>query len=122
MRIGELSARTNVPARLLRHYEDHGLLAPARTPHGHRDYDEHDADRVSRIRELVEAGVPLRLVRRVLPYATGARTTPLADAEPDLVAELERYHDVIDARVRCLARNRDALAAYLTTLRAGTVP
>lgn len=122
MRIGELAARTNVPPRLLRHYEDQGLIAPGRAVNGYRDYDEADVERVTRIRGLVDAGVPLRLVRRILPYLTGPGETALADADPDLLAELERYHDVIDARVRCLARNRDALAAYLTAVRDGGAP
>lgn len=122
MRIGDLAARTGVPPRLLRHYEDQGLLTPDRAANGYRDYDESDADRVTRIRGLVDTGVPLRLVRRILPYLDGAGAPPLADTDPDLVAELERYHDVIDARVRCLARNRDALATYLDTVRAGAPP
>lgn len=119
MRIGELAARTNVHPRLLRHYEDEGLIAPDRAVNGYRDYDETDVERVTRIRGLVDAGVPLRLVRRILPYLTGPGEVPLADADPELIAELERYHEVIDARVRCLARNRDALAAYLDTVRDG---
>jgi hypothetical protein len=46
MRIGELAERTGVPARLLRYYEEQGLLTPARAANGYRDYGEPLADRV----------------------------------------------------------------------------
>ncbi|WP_199550512.1 MerR family DNA-binding transcriptional regulator, partial [Streptomyces sp. N35] len=38
MKIGQLSAETGVSVRLLRYYEEQGLLASARTPGGHRGY------------------------------------------------------------------------------------
>ncbi|MCX5095152.1 MerR family DNA-binding transcriptional regulator [Streptomyces sp. NBC_00365] len=34
MRIGELSRRTGVPTRILRYYEEQGLLGPERAPNG----------------------------------------------------------------------------------------
>ena len=52
MRIGELSRRTGVSVRLLRYYEDQGLLAPARLPSGYRDYDGGAVEQVQLIRVL----------------------------------------------------------------------
>lgn len=40
MRIGELARRTGVSERMLRYYEQEGLLRPARTTSGYRDYGE----------------------------------------------------------------------------------
>ena len=60
MRIGELSERTGTPRRLLRYYEEQGLLVPDRTPNGYRDYAERTVDRVLQIRGLLEAGLPTR--------------------------------------------------------------
>ncbi|HEY3687101.1 MAG TPA: MerR family transcriptional regulator [Streptosporangiaceae bacterium] len=109
MRIGELSERTGVPSRLLRYYDEQGLLSPARAGNGFRDYEESAVAQVAEIRQLLDAGLPIRIIKAVRPSA---------DADPALIAEIERYHDVLDARVRCLARNRDALAAYLAAVRA----
>jgi DNA-binding transcriptional MerR regulator len=65
--IGELVSRTGVSHRLLRHYEEQGLLAPERSTGGHRLYDRSAVEAVRRIRVLLEAGMPLRLVRQVVP-------------------------------------------------------
>lgn len=114
MRIGQLAAATGVAARLLRHYEAQGLLLPERDSRGWRVYDESHRLRVSRIRELVEAGLPTAAIRQLLE-ATDAGEPPRPS--PALLAELAAVHDRIDARIRCLARNRDALAAWLRQAR-----
>ena len=120
MRIGELARRTGVPARLLRYYEDQGLLAPPRTRNGYRDYGEPLVDRVVQIRGLLDAGLPTRIIRRILPCLDGPGEIVFCDATPEMIAMLERERDAIDARVRCLTRNRDAITAYLQALRRRT--
>jgi DNA-binding transcriptional MerR regulator len=117
MRIGELSERTGVPPRLLRYYDEQGLLSPARAGNGFRDYEESAVAQVAQIRQLLGAGLPIKIIKAVRP-CLDAPGIHVADADPALIAEIERYHDVLDARVRCLARNRDALAAYLAAVRA----
>ena len=53
MRAGEAARRAGVNAATLRYYERRGLLpAPARTPSGHRHYDE---DAVRFLRAIKEA-------------------------------------------------------------------
>ena len=39
------------------------------------------------------------------------------DATPEMIATLEHERDQIDARIRCLSRNRDAITTYLGALR-----
>ena len=53
MRIGELSRRTGVNERLLRYYEQQGLLRPERLPSGYRAYRASDVAVVRRIRALL---------------------------------------------------------------------
>ncbi|RNM14950.1 MerR family transcriptional regulator [Nocardioides pocheonensis] len=50
----------------LRVYERRGLLTPDRTDGGTRRYSEEDVERLVRIRELLDAGLNLAGVDRVL--------------------------------------------------------
>ena len=113
MRIGELSRRTGIPARLLRYYEEQGLLTPARLANGYRDYAEPLVDRAGQIRGLLDAGLPTRVIREVLPCTDTPCSITVTDASEALVALLTAERDRMDARIACLARNRDAIAGYL---------
>jgi DNA-binding transcriptional MerR regulator len=117
VRIGELSKRTDVPTRLLRYYEEQGLLTPSRAANGYRDYAEALVDRVTQIRGLLDAGVPTRIIRQILPCLDDPCTIHVTDAAPELIADLERQRDQMDARISCLSRNRDAINAYLDAVR-----
>ena len=119
MRIGELASRTEVPARLLRYYEDQGLLSPLRAANGYRDYEPDDVPRVLQIRGLIDAGVPTAIIREILPCLEDPATIRLRDPSPDVVAALERRRDQMDARIQCLARNRDAIIRYLAAIHPG---
>jgi DNA-binding transcriptional MerR regulator len=117
MRIGELAAETGVPTRLLRYYEEQGLLSPARAANGYRSYAENLVGRVTQIRGLLDAGVPTRIIREILPCLDDPCSIHVTDATPELVADLERHRDQLDTKIQCLARNRDAIDAYLTAVR-----
>lgn len=118
MRIGELSTRTHVSTRLLRYYEEQGLLAPERGANGYREYGDAQVDRVAQIRGLLDAGLPVRIIQQVLPCLDNPCTIHVSDATPEMIATLERERDRMDARIRCLARNRDAITEYLAAARA----
>ncbi len=118
MRIGELAERTGVPPRLLRYYEEQGLLSPDRAANGYRDYPETLVDRVTQIRGLLDAGLPTKIIKQVLPYLDNPCTIHVSDATPELIEALERYRAQMTSRIDCLARNRDAIAAYLAAVRA----
>ncbi|MFF5228996.1 MerR family transcriptional regulator [Dactylosporangium sp. NPDC000521] len=122
MRIGELSRRTGIPARLLRYYEEQGLLTPERKDNGYRDYAEHLVDRVQQIRGLLDAGLPTRVIREVLPCTDNPCTITVSDASDELIALLTAERDRMDARIACLARNRDAIAAYLKKVEGNLSP
>ena len=67
MLIGELAAKTGVPARTIRFYEDKGVLPnPARTTAGYRDYDATDVFRLRFVRSAQEAGLRLAEIRGIL--------------------------------------------------------
>lgn len=117
MRIGELSERTGTPRRLLRYYEEQGLLLPERHPNGYRAYDERLVDRVMQIRGLLDAGLPTRIIRQILPCLDKPRVIHFSDATPEMIATLEHERDRMTERIQSLVRNRDAIADYLDAVR-----
>lgn len=117
MRIGELAERTGTARRLLRYYEEQGLIASERCPNGYRSYDERLVDRVRQIRGLLDAGLPTRIIRQILPCLDRPHVIHIADATPEMLATLELQRDRMTERIACLTRNRDAVAAYLDVVR-----
>ncbi|MFC7501800.1 MerR family transcriptional regulator, partial [Nocardioides sp. GCM10030258] len=66
MKIGEVAERTGVAARLIRYYEQQGLVSADRADNGYRSYTEAHVDRVERAAGLIQAGIPTRLVKVLL--------------------------------------------------------
>lgn len=122
MLIGELSERTGTSRRLLRYYEEQGLLVAGRSANGYRSYDERFVDRVLQIRGLLDAGLPTRIIKQILPCLDKPRTIYFSDATPEVLGTLERERDRMTERIQCLSRNRDAIAEYLDAVRGGDVP
>lgn len=57
---------SGAPIQSIRLWEQHGLLAPARTPGGTRRYSANDLARIARITALVLAGVNIAGIGRIL--------------------------------------------------------
>ncbi|MFE4395838.1 MULTISPECIES: MerR family transcriptional regulator [Streptomycetaceae] len=115
MRIGELARLTGMSTRLLRYYEEQGLLRPDRTAAGYREYGEEDTVRVWQIRSLLSAGLSTRVIAELLPCATGP--VPVLEACPELLAILRGELADLDSRIEDLSRSRRALSHYLATAR-----
>lgn len=111
MQIGALSKRTGVSVRMLRYYEQEGLLDPPRRASGYRDYGAAEEETVRRIRLLSEAGLKLAVIRRFLPCVTSDR--PDFHPCPDLLATLRREVSVIEERIATLEESRRAISGYL---------
>jgi DNA-binding transcriptional MerR regulator len=117
MKIGELSQRTNVSTRLLRYYEEQGLLTPDRTANGYRDYAECHLDDVWQIRGLLSSGLPVRIIKQILPCLDEPCELQAAEVTPEMLASLEQQRALMEDRVRCLTESRDAITAYLEAAR-----
>ena len=122
MRIGELAARSGASRRLIRYYEEQGLISPGRTGNGYRTYDERYVDRVVQIRNLIAAGLPTRVIKQILPCLDSAPSIAVPEPAPEILATLERERDSMSERIECLTGNRDAIARYLDAVRAGRSP
>jgi DNA-binding transcriptional MerR regulator len=113
MRIGELSARTGVPTRLLRYYEEQGLVTSTREHNGYRDYAEPAVERVKQVRGLIEAGIPTAVIHDMLPCLASTSFVDAPIIERALAETLAERRAQLDQRIGCLARNRDAITTYL---------
>ncbi|KUL37479.1 MerR family transcriptional regulator [Streptomyces sp. NRRL F-4489] len=114
MRIGELARRAGVSTRVLRYYEQRGLLRAGRDPNGYRVYDPGAVDTVTRIRELLATGLSTDAIRELLPCAQGGPgLNPCAFSW----CAVERQMAQLDAEIAELTRRRAALAAYARTMR-----
>ncbi len=65
MRIGDAAAALGVETHVLRHWESVGLLAPPRSPSGHRSYNEHILDYARVIQKLQRTGLSLDQIRQL---------------------------------------------------------
>jgi DNA-binding transcriptional MerR regulator/uncharacterized glyoxalase superfamily protein PhnB len=105
--IGEVAEQTGVTVRILRYYEELGLLAPHRDSGGRPRYDASTIDRLYRVRLLRELG------------------TPVADVDPDGAALLPlTTHALagIDGRIADLARLRERVRTVEARLLGGQEP
>jgi DNA-binding transcriptional MerR regulator len=116
MRIGELGRATGVAPRMLRYYEDQGLISPRRLDNGYREYDDYLIDRVRKIRGLIDAGIPTRIVADILPCLGKPQTIVVENADPALQAVLAKERDRMDEKIHFLTHNRDAISSYLAAL------
>ncbi|CAN7143226.1 MerR family DNA-binding transcriptional regulator [Variovorax sp. LjRoot84] len=91
MRISELAQRAGVTVHALRHYERLGLLLPARTDSGYRDYPESMRREVVFIAMARRIGFSLPAIAELLPaYRTGRLSiTRMTDALEERVAALD---------------------------------
>nr|WP_050616729.1 MerR family transcriptional regulator [Bacillus testis] len=56
---------TELSARQIRYYEEHGLIAPARTEGNKRIFSLNDIDTLLEIKELLEQGVNMAGIKKV---------------------------------------------------------
>ncbi|MFI6509158.1 MerR family transcriptional regulator [Streptosporangium sp. NPDC050855] len=114
MRIGELERRTGVSQRLLRYYEDQGLLRPRRLSSGYRQYDETDVATVANIRNLLAAGLSTATIADLLPCMGTAGGRLIADC-PELLLDLYRERDRITSAITRLSTALQTLEGVIDT-------
>ena len=107
MRVGEVAKRAGVNVETLRYYERRGLLPePARTPNGHRRYDDETVRFVRAVKEAQGLGFTLAEIEEFMKVA---RRGTVAASEA-LRVRLAGKIDEIDARLAALGRMRAELA------------
>lgn len=115
MQIGELSLRTGATVRMLRYYEEQGLLLPARTDSGYRVYDESDIQRVRHIRCMLASALPTHVIAQALQFLLDGRPAMpgSADERVILAKVLSEELNALDERIAILNESRDGLARFV---------
>ena len=109
MKVGELSRETGVAIRLLRYYEEQGLLTSHRSEGGHRHYEPGAVATVARIRTLLAAGLPTKVIRDLMPCFVGDG----AELQACVFDHLETQYAALDSRIAELTEARAALGGIL---------
>ncbi|MCE0495212.1 MerR family transcriptional regulator [Vibrio salinus] len=114
MKIGELAKKTGVSQRMLRYYEQEGLLKPNRTRSGYRDYNQQSEKLVAHIRHLSEAGIKLSSIKLMLPCLSGGDEAIFVGC-PLVKETLKTELIKLDQKLVELAVSRNAIATFLQT-------
>jgi MerR family transcriptional regulator, copper efflux regulator len=102
--IREVAERFGTEAHVLRHWEDAGLLAPARDASGYRRYLEDDIVRVAVIARNKAAGMTLDQIRALLDADLPGRRSVLEEhllALDERAREIERSRMMTEHALRC---------------------
>lgn len=118
MRIGELARHTGISERMLRYYEQRGLLRPARRASGYRDYGAAEVQTAQHIRLLGASGLTVETMRVLLPCMRGEQ--PTFEPCSAVRAALHREMEQLDGRLRDLTESRRIVAGFLGSLPAAS--
>lgn len=109
--IGQLADDTGASLRQLRYWEHHGLLPATRTPAGQRRFAPGSVETVRRIQLLLNTGMPIVVVAKVLPCFTDHGHT----LDPCVSDYLRTHLTAVSQRIRALDKQRD-ITEYLAKL------
>ncbi|MFF7309070.1 MerR family transcriptional regulator [Streptomyces sp. NPDC008137] len=113
MKISEAAQKVGAPARMLRYYEQQGLIESSRSTNGYRDYSEDQVEHARHVRALVEAGLSTRMIKIVLDIEAPSNQDAAGACTQILAEELARELRVVENRIVCLEKSRDAVIDYL---------
>ena len=104
MNIGEASARSGLPSKTIRYYEDIGLIRPDRHDNGYRDYADADVHKLRFLQKSRGLGFSVEECRQLLAlYEDKSRAS--ADVKELTQAKLTE----IDRKIRELSELRHTL-------------
>ncbi|MGW3936221.1 MerR family transcriptional regulator [Streptomyces phaeochromogenes] len=115
MRIGDLAHRTGVNRRLLRYYEEQGLLRPVRLGNGYREYAEADIGVVHHIRAMLAAGLSTAVIAKLVHCVREKDELRVPADCPTFIGELRRERARITEAIGQLKSSRHLLDAVLDT-------
>ncbi len=94
MNIGDAAAQSGLPAKTIRYYEDIGLVAPARSNNGYRDFSDTDLHKLAFVQRARSLGFSIEECRALLSlYDQHDRAS--ADVKALAKAHLEQISEKI---------------------------
>ena len=106
--IGSVAARFGLETHVLRHWEDEGLVTPARDGAGRRVYGEHDVVRIAAIVRNKTAGMSLEQIRVLLDSESAGRHDVLQAHLDDIeerMRSMELWREMTLHALRCRAHD-----------------
>lgn len=118
MNIGEAAEAAGVSPKMIRHYEQIGLLAAAaRTESGYRQYSERDVSLLRIIRQSRRLGFSMEQIAELLGLWSNRRR-----AARDVKALAQRHLDELEQKMREIAEMQAALKALVHACHGGDDP
>ena len=108
MNIGDAAARSGLPAKTIRYYEDIGLIRTKRTGNGYRTFDEADLVTLAFLGRARSLGFSIEECRTLLGLHEDARRASSA-----VKALAEGHLAEVDARIAEMQALRATLAALI---------
>ncbi len=94
MNIGDAAAQSGLPAKTIRYYEDIGLVSPARSNNGYRDFSDTDLHKLAFVQRARSLGFSIEECRALLSlYDKHDRAS--ADVKALAKAHLEQISEKI---------------------------
>ncbi|OBY28056.1 MerR family transcriptional regulator [Leisingera sp. JC1] len=115
MQVKEAAERLGITQRMLRHYENEGLMDVGRTENGYRSYSETDLRRAGRIRDFIATGFSTREIRSMSACLSDDGAGPCEGGIEKLTEKLQH----IDRLRAELEAKRRAVLDRLQALRDG---
>src|SRR4051812_28615033 len=103
---------TDLTARQIRYYEEHKLVYPARTEGNRRMFSLNDIDRLLEIKELLDQGINMVGIKKILEPSTYNETEIIAKDEH---SKEETKPELTNAQLRKLLRDEILKAGRFTT-------
>lgn len=110
MNIGEVARKSGLPPKTIRYYESAGLIEPARTDNGYRDFDDSDLHRLAFLGRARGLGFTIEECRALLELYDDRQR-----ASADVKRIAEGHLSRIDARIAELNCMRDTLADLVSS-------
>jgi MerR family transcriptional regulator, glutamine synthetase repressor len=83
--IGTVMQLTDLTARQIRYYEEHGLISPARTDGNRRLFCLNDIDKLLEIKDLIDQGVNMAGIKKIYSVQNQSEIAPEIKQEAEKV-------------------------------------
>ncbi len=114
LKIGELSKATGASIRSIRYYEKQGLITPARTESGYREYHKFAVEQVNTIRLYLKLGLSTEQIAGFLQCVLMNKEAFCNEVLPVYRQKLKEIDEQIQTLVRIRSNLEDRIQSILS--------